>query len=418
MPFTLTMPKLSPTMTSGTIAKWHKKAGDKVAVGDVLLEINTDKATVEHEALDGGWLRQILAEEGAEVVVNQPLAVMTETGDESIEGYEPLAVADSDPVKEVPVQAAPAAQPQAPASPKPAAPAPISAPAAPAQQSAERVAASPLARKLAKEKGIDLQNVHGTGPGQRVMSRDLAGAPTAKISRPEVSAIPSGTADTVRLSPMRQVIAKRLQESKATIPHFYVHVTVNAEPLIAARAQLESGGIKLTINDFIVRASALALRAYPGVNAGFDPANGVMLHYQTIDICIAVSVPEGLITPIVHYADSKTLSEISDEVKGLAKLAKEGKLQREQYQGGSFTISNLGMYGIDDFIAVINPPQAAILAVGGIRDVPVVRQGVVVPGKELGLVLSADHRVVDGSLAAQFIRKVQHYLENPALLCL
>lgn len=412
MPFTLTMPKLSPTMTSGTIAKWHKKAGDKVSAGDVLLEINTDKATVEHEALDGGWLRQILAEEGAEVVVNQPLAVMTETQDESIAGYAPLAVADSDPVTAMPVQKAPAEAPKA------APAAPIPAPTAPVQVSAERVAASPLARKLAKEKGIDLQNVHGTGPGQRVMSRDLAAAPTTKIARPDVTAIPSGTFETTRLSPMRQVIAKRLQESKATIPHFYVHVTVDADPLIAARAQLESGGIKLTINDFIVRASALALRAFPGVNVGFDPASGAMLRYQTIDICIAVSVPDGLITPIVQYADSKTLSEISAEVKGLAKLAKEGKLQREQYQGGSFTISNLGMYGVDDFIAVINPPQAAILAVGGVRDVPVVRQGVVVPGKELGLVLSADHRVVDGSLAAQFIRKVQHFLENPALLCL
>lgn len=428
MPFTLTMPKLSPTMTSGTIAKWHKKVGDQVSPGDLLLEINTDKATVEHEALDGGWLRQIIAAEGAEVAVNQPLAVLTESQDESIEGYTPVAVGGAEPsaataalpktepaAKEAPAQTAQPKAEKSQPSVKPTQP-PITTAAA----HTERVAASPLARKLAKEKGIELEGIQGTGPGQRVMSRDLANVPQSPVlkSKHESRSIPSGSSEAVRLSPMRQVIAKRLQEAKSTIPHFYVHVTVNAEPLIAVRAQLDSEDIKLTYNDFVVRACALALQAFPGVNAGFDPANNVMLSFKTVDICVAVSVPDGLITPIIRYADTKTLSEIGSEVRALAKLAREGKLKAEQYQGGSFTISNLGMYGVDDFIAVINPPQAAILAVGGIRDVPVVKHGAVVPGKEMGIVLSADHRVVDGSLAAQFIRKVQHYLENPALLCL
>jgi pyruvate dehydrogenase E2 component (dihydrolipoamide acetyltransferase) len=413
MPFTVTMPKLSPTMESGTIAKWHKKVGDKVTPGDLLLEISTDKATVEHEALDGGWLRQVLAKEGAEVDVNQPIAVLSETADENVSEYVPVAVASADPTK---VRAAPAA-------PKPT-PQPQSVgkslpPTPPPQLKMDRVAASPLARKLARDQGIDLRSVKGTGPGQRVMSRDLdqlQPAPSVGFSHREPPPIAAGTYQEIPLNPVRKVIARRLQEAKSTIPHFYVRQTVNAEPLVAARAQLENAEIKLTFNDFILRACALALRDMPTVNSGFDAAQGVVMNYQTIDISVAVTVPDGLITPIVRHADYKNLSEISTEVKTLSRRAKEGKLQPEEYQGGSFTLSNLGMFGIDDFVAVINPPQAAILAVGAIREVPVVRQGMVLPGKELAIVLSADHRVIDGSLAAQFVRQVQHYVENPALL--
>lgn len=422
MPFTLTMPKLSPTMTSGTIAKWHKKVGDQVAPGDLLLEISTDKATVEHEALDGGWMRQLLAKEGDEVPVNQPLAVLSESPNESLKGYVPTAVITSEPTKSAKVVASPPPPSQPSKSAQPKITPPPAAPAPSRQTQVGGVRASPLARKLAREQGIDLHKVQGTGPGHRIMSRDLAQVPSSsplkafnRSSAPAPSQ-PLGSYQTVVLSPVRKVIARRLQEAKSTIPHFYVRQKVNAEPLVAIRNQLANEEIKLTYNDFVLRACALALRVLPEVNSGFDAAEQVVMRYQTIDISVAVSVPEGLITPIVRQVDEKNLGEISAEVKALVGRAKEGKLQPEEFQGGSFTVSNLGMYGIEDFAAVINPPQAAILAVGAIRDVPVVREGVVVPGCELAIVLSADHRVIDGSLAAQFIRQVQHYLENPALL--
>jgi pyruvate dehydrogenase E2 component (dihydrolipoamide acetyltransferase) len=409
MPLTLTMPKLSPTMTAGTVAKWHKKEGDQISAGDLLLEISTDKATVEHNALDAGWLRKILVQEGIEVEVNQPLAVLTETKEESIEGYTPEAIGESRPV---PVPAAPA-EPTTRKSQK-AAPSksPVSHPIETAQ---ERTPASPLARKLAKEKGIDLSTIQGSGPGQRVMSRDLEQSQSASI-QPKKAQMEAGTYVEEALSPVRKVIARRLQEAKASIPHFYVRQTVDVDALVATRNQLDAAGIKLSFNDFILRATALALSEHPEVNCGFNPVNHTVIKYQTIDIAVAVSIPGGLITPIVHQCDDKSLVEISSVVIALAKRAKEGKLQPHEYQGGSFTVSNLGMYAIDDFIAVINPPQAAILAVGGIREVPVVKNGQVVPGRVMVLTLSADHRVVDGVLAAQFIRKINHYLEHPALL--
>lgn len=399
MPFTLTMPKLSPTMTTGTIAKWHKKEGEQVEAGDLLLEISTDKATVEHNALDPGWLRKIIAQEGAEVAVNQPLAILTESKSESLEGYQPEAIQESQPAPGISMKTEPVVAPKQPE-------------ATPVAH--ERVSASPLARKLAKDRGLDLSMVQGSGPGQRVMSRDLEQAqPTSRLTKPPIA---SGTYQEISLTPMRKVIANRLQEAKASIPHFYVRQTVDVEALTAVRDQLDAGGIKLSYNDFILRATALALRAYPAVNSGFNPVSNMLINYQTVDIAVAVSIPDGLITPIVQHTDYKSLTEISSEVRSLAHRAKEGKLRPDEFQGGSFTVSNLGMYGIDDFIAVINPPQAAILAVGGIREVPVVKKGVVVPGRVMTLTLSADHRVIDGTLAAQFIRKVTHYLELPALL--
>lgn len=411
MPFTFTMPKLSPTMTSGTIAKWHKKEGEHVAAGEMLLEISTDKATVEHEALDEGWLRQILVKEGEEAEINQPIAIFTETKDESVKGYAPKGQ------KEEPKMEKPAA-PTKPAKTS-AAPAPAPVAVQTEASPSERLRASPLARKLAVQQGLDLSKVTGTGPGERIMSRDLAQAkPAAEVSftRQAQPTGQPGAFEEVALTPIRRVIAQRLQEAKSTIPHFYVRQAVNAEPLIAVRDQLEKGGLTITFNDMLIKACALALRAYPDVNCGYQSANDTIIRFKSIDISVAVSIPDGLITPIVWQADYKNLGEISAEVKTLAKRAKEGKLQPKEFQGGSFTISNMGMYGIDDFTAVINPPQAAILAVGGIHEVPVVREGKVVPGKEMGLVLSSDHRVVDGALAARFIKKVQHFLENPSLL--
>lgn len=248
------------------------------------------------------------------------------------------------------------------------------------------------------------------------MARDLEGVePQAAGIRP---AVPAGTFELESLTPMRRVIAQRLQEAKSSIPHFYVSQTLNAEPLLTLREQLRQLDVRVTINDLVLRASALALRQHPQVNSGFESVSQSIIRFKTIDIAVAVSIEAGLITPIVRHADYKNVKELSSEVQALAKRAKEGKLQEHEYKGGSFTISNLGMYGVTDFAAIINPPQAAILAIGGIQDEPVVRQGVVVPGKVINLTLSVDHRVVDGVAAAEFIKTVQKFVENPAALLL
>lgn len=429
MPFTLTMPKLSPTMEEGTIVKWRVKEGDFVKVGDVLLEVATDKATVEHSALDQGFIRKILISEGQTAKVNDPIAIFTEKKEESIAEFQAQLE------KKPEVKAAPTKEA---AIPKDAKAAPVSAEAKAMQQPAftpepplehyefefpeevpEHIPASPLAKKLAKEKGIDLATIKGTGPSGRVVSRDLEmGQPAAKVTfgRHGVPKIAPGTFEEEPLSQMRKAIGKRLQESKTFVPHFYVSQEIDAAALVAIREQLKEGGLKLTFNDFVVRASALALRDHPEINSGFNTVNSSIIRFKTIDISIAVNIEAGLITPIVRHADYKNLGQISSEVKMLANKAKQGKLKREEYTGGSFTISNLGMFGISEFIAVINPPQAAILAIGGIQEKPVVKQGQVVPGKTMMLTLSVDHRVIDGTDAAKFLKTLQKYLENPALL--
>ncbi len=422
MPFTFTMPKLSPTMEEGTIAKWHKKEGDFVAEGDLLLEVATDKATVEHNALDEGWLRKILVSEGKSATINQPLAIFTEKEKESIESYQ---------VKEPPKAAAPVAaeEKRAEAKPQVATPTlsqPAFVPEPPlAQPTAEpkdrHLRASPLAKRLAKEQGLDITTVKGTGPGGRITSKDLGQAqPTGVVTfgREEEPTIPAGSYEEIPLSPMRKIIARRLQESKSFIPHFYVKQLVDAEPLILLREQLKTFGLSVTFNDMILRACALALREHPEVNSGFNSVNQTIIRFKTVDIGVAVSFEGGLITPIVRHADFKNLGQISTEVRALAERARAMKLKEEEYKGGSFCLSNLGMFGITEFTAVINPPQSAILAVGGITEAPVVKEGKVVPGKTLTLVLSADHRVVDGAHGAQFMKTVQKLLENPVSLTL
>ena len=427
MPFTLTMPKLSPTMEEGTIVKWHKKEGDEVKSGDLLFEVATDKATVEHEALDGGFLRKILIPEGKEARVNEAVAIFTASKSESIEGYTPEGIQKEE---SAPSDKEEEKQPQekAPAKSAPAGIAQVHFPIEPPLEDysfafdtemKERLAASPLAKKLAKEKGIDITSVKGSGPDGRVMSRDLdLGQPTnvATFGAGEKPTEVPGSFDAVPLTPMRKAISEKLQAAKTFVPHFYVQQDIDVEAMVTLRAQLKEGGIKVTFNDFVMRAVALALRQHPNINAGFDSENKQIVRFKTIDIAVAVSIPDGLITPIVRHVDYKNLGQISAEVKHLATLAKEGKLQPEEYRGGSFTISNLGMYGIHDFQAIINPPQAAILAVGGMRDCPVVKEGAVVPGKRMMLSLSSDHRVIDGAEAAQFIRTVQKFLENPPIL--
>lgn len=440
MPFTLTMPKLSPTMELGTLVKWHKREGDHVKVNDLLMEVATDKATVEFNAFDAGWISKILIQEGQEAQVNQALAIMTDTKGESIEGYRPEGLQPV-PAKVPPITPAPAAAqgcssllaPAEAISPSPAVTSggllqPVFSPEPPLEHYVfdqptggidKRIFASPLARRLAKERGLDLSTVKGSGPRHRIMSRDLEKAQPAGIvafGHREKPKHQPGSYSEEPLSPMRKVIGQRLQESKSFVPHFYVTQTINVEPLAAVREQLQQVDVKITYNDLLIKACSLALRKHPNVNSGFDSAKKAIIKFQTIDIAVAVSLPSGLLTPIIRHADFKNVGELSVEMRALAKRAKEGKLETQEYKGGSFTISNLGMYGVTDFIAIINPPQAAILAAGGIKDVAVVRNGHVVPGKVMNLTLSADHRVIDGVAAAEFLNTVKLFLENPAAL--
>lgn len=428
MPFTVTMPKLSPTMEEGSIAKWHKKEGDKVNSGDLLLEVATDKATVEYNALDEGYLRKILVQNGGNAIVNQPIAIFTESANESIEGYKPegaqpaaAPVAAKEAEKkqeEAPKTAAPVASMQQPAF-VPEQPLEHYQFEFPTGEPPKRIPASPLAKKIAKEKGLDISSVKGTGPGGRITSHDLDLAQpsqTVSFTHRKLPDTAPGTYEEVALSPMRKVIAQRLQQAKTYIPHIYVRQEIDAEPLFLAREQLKNGNVKVTFNDFVIRACALALKEHPNINSGFNSTNQSVILFKTVDIAVAVTVEGGLITPIVRHADYKNLGEISVEVKELAIRAKLGKLKPEEYKGGSFTISNMGMFGISDFAAIINPPQSCILAIGGIEEVPRVKNGQVVVGKRMNLVLSADHRVVDGAEAAKFIKTVQKILENPALL--
>lgn len=424
-------------MESGTLVKWHKKPGDKIDAGDLLFEVTTDKATVEHTAIDEGWLRQILVKEGEDAVVNQPVAVFTAEKDETLEGYTPEGAAPEK--KETPKAQEPSSEKKAPVSDTEV---PAERPSSgestfrqpafvpsepiedyefefPTEAVGKRIPATPLARKIAKEKKLDLSTVKGTGPSGRITSRDLDTAQPmgfTAIGRGELPHIKPGTYEEVRLTTMRKAIAKRLQESKSFIPHFYVAQTINAEALVHVREQLASAGLKLSYNDFVIRACALCLRNHPKINSGFNSVNNTIILFKTIDISIAVTLEEGLITPIVRHADYKSLGELSVEVKSLAKRAREGKLLEQEYKGGSFTISNMGMFGVTGFQAIINPPQSSILAVGAIEDTPVVKNGQVVAGKTMNVTLSVDHRVVDGVAAAEFIRSLKKMLESPAVL--
>ncbi len=422
------VPAKSPTMTEGTIVSWRVKPGDKVKSGDVIAEIQSDKAVVEWEALDGGTVAEILIPAGAMAQVNQVAAIFTTKGDEDVKA----AVAKA---KLTNAKLAPGGAVAAPV----AAPAPVAAVAvamavtAPAPSSSaglsKGVRVSPVAAKIASSLGVDLRAVKGTGPDGRIVRRDVeaaskagtakigaVGAGAAKAEKPKLKVLRADAANSdVAMSQMRQIIGKRLLEAKTTIPHFYVSESVDAGALVALREQVNLlDGFKVTVNDLIVRASALALRAHPKLNATFH-GNSVR-YYDSADISVAVAIPDGLITPIVAKAHTKNLKQIGDEVRSLAKKAVEGKLQPAEFQGGSFTISNLGMFGIAEFVAIINPPQVAILAVAGIKDEAVVKNGSVVPGKVMRLTLSADHRAVDGADAAAFMKTLRELLEAPATL--
>jgi len=429
---TITLPKLSPTMESGVISSWHKKEGELVQEGELLIEVATDKATVEYTSPEKGYLRKIIVEAGVEAQVNQPIAILTETAEESIENYQPEWGGDGKAPPKQPEVAVTQKPSKAAAPPAPRKEVPkVVLPARPkAEPRASReahdsgykpriaVKASPLARKLAAERRLDLSSVVGSGPGGRVVARDLEHAKPISLvafGRIEEPAQPAGAYVLESMSPMRRAIGRRLLESKVTIPHFYLSVEVLAGPLVALREQLLASGVKVTFNDLILRATALALRQHPEINSGFDAEQEAIIRYQSVDICVAVSIPDGLITPIITDADTKHVGKIAEEVKELAQKAKQGQLAPHEYQGGSFTVTNLGMYGTASFMPIINPPQAAILGIGAIRGVPVVNEsGEVVAGKVMTLTLSADHRVIDGADTARFAKTLQGLLEAPA----
>ncbi len=422
MPFTLTMPKLSPTMEEGTIVKWCIKLGDHVAPDNVIMEIATDKATVEHTALDEGFLRKILIENGGRAIVNQAVAIFTEKADEPIDGYIPegaLIKNDIPAVTKAPISTTvePVKKALAEALFTLEAPLENYIFTSPLGERENRLKASPLAKKIAKEQGLAISTVKGTGAGGTITSKDLKGVQKEGMvvfgARDNPKHIP-GSYEKVALTPMRRTIAKRLQEAKTFIPHFYTEMAVSMNELYHLREELKGGGINLTYNDFVLKATAMALREHKNLNSAYD--DGFAVLFQTIDICVAVNIDGGLITPIIRNADFKNIGELSVEVKELAARAREGKLAPHEYKGGSFTVSNLGMYGVSSFTAIINPPQAAILAIGGVLDIPVVKEGFVVPGKVMNLVLSADHRIVDGAAAAQFLKTIKALLERPSLL--
>jgi pyruvate dehydrogenase E2 component (dihydrolipoamide acetyltransferase) len=418
------MPKLSDTMTVGTLVKWLKKEGDAVKSGDMLAEVETDKATMELECFFDGTLLKIFADAGAQVALGAPLCAVGKPG-ETVEApvapAAPAAVAS----KEEPKASAPAPSPSAPA-PAAAAPAPS---AAPARASGERVKISPLAKKLAAEKGVDASSVTGSGPGGRIVRADIEAAaqnpkPVAKSGGATFSGGTVGGKGpiqqerTVAVSTMRGVIGKRLLESKTTIPHFYLDIELDAEPLLSLREQLNKGladsGVKLSVNDFILKGCAEALRKVPDVNAAWEGTQ--IRYYAAAHVSFAVALPDGLITPVVKDAHDKSIFQVSAEAKSLGKLAKDKKLKPDQFTGGTFCVSNLGMMGIPKFYPIINPPNAAILGVGTTVTKPVVKNGQIVIGQTLTLTLSADHRVVDGAVGAQFLAALKAVLESPALM--
>ncbi|ABQ32011.1 pyruvate dehydrogenase complex dihydrolipoamide acetyltransferase [Acidiphilium cryptum] len=419
------MPALSPTMTEGTLARWLKKEGETIKAGDVIAEIETDKATMEVEAVDEGVLGKILVAAGSEnVAVNAPIAILVEPGE---------AVPDSAPAAPAPK---PAAAPEPVAAPAPAA----AAPAAETTGHGPRVFASPLARRMAQQAGIDLATLKGSGPNGRIVKADIdaargsgpeaaAPAPKAPAAAPPAQAAAAPAApitaphDAIPHSSMRKVIAKRLQAAKQTIPHFYLSMDVELDALLKLRAELNAqspkegpGAFKLSVNDLIIKAVAVALRRVPAANASFTEE--AMIRYHDVDISVAVAIPDGLITPIIRKADQKGLAAISNEMKDLAARAKAGKLKPDEFQGGSFSISNLGMYGISSFSAIINPPQGGILAIGAGEKRPVVKGEQIAIATMMTVTLSCDHRVVDGAVGAEFLAAFKSIVERPLGLML
>ncbi len=426
------MPKLSDTMTVGTLVKWLKKEGDAVKTGDMLAEVETDKATMELESFFDGTLLSIFVKAGSQVPLGAALCAIGKPGEkvDAPASAAPQAAAPASKAPAAPPTPAPAAAEAKPApAPKAATPTPAAAPApAPAPESGERQKISPLARKLAAEKGVNTAGISGSGPGGRIVRVDILAAPAGGAGKKGAPAVAyAGTAKgpvqedkVVPVSNIRGIIAKRLVESKTQIPHFYLDVEVDAGPLLELRAQLntalEKEGVKLSVNDFVLKASAEALRRVPAVNCSWEET--AIRHHPAAHVSFAVAIEDGLITPVIRDAHLKTLFAISTEAKSLGKRARDKKLAPAEFTGGTFCVSNLGMMGIDRFSAIINPPNAAILAVGATVRKPVVKGDQVVIGQRMTLTLSVDHRVVDGAVGATFLSALRELLEKPALLLL
>ena len=437
MPIEILMPALSPTMTEGNLAKWLKREGDEVAAGDVIAEIETDKATMEVEAVDEGKLGKILVSEGTEgVAVNAPIALLLEDGEDA-SALENAGTSSSS--GDVPTSA-PAKAESTAGSKTHAVPSVADVPVQQVKangvpRTGERVFVSPLAKRMAANEGLDLQLIDGSGPHGRIVKADIEralrqgvdkSAPMPADQAPSVpptlaaTPVPPGAdVEELPLSNMRKVIARRLTEAKQTIPHFYLTVDCELDGLLNLRKQLngrEGADYKLSVNDFVIKAAALALKKVPMANVSWG--GDKLLKYNTVDISVAVAIPDGLITPIIREADKKGLGQISEEMKDLATRAKDGKLKPEEYQGGGFSISNLGMFGVKEFSAVINPPQACILAVGaGVRQ-PVIKGDDIVVSTVMSCTLSVDHRAVDGALGAQLLQAFKGYIQEPLAMML
>jgi pyruvate dehydrogenase E2 component (dihydrolipoamide acetyltransferase) len=428
MPKFIEMPKLSDTMTEGTLAKWTVKEGDKVTVGKAIADIETDKATMEYASPFEGVLHKFIAMPGGKVPLGAPLAVILED-DEAVPANldELIAKAKAD------AAPAPTAEKKPTGSATKAASAGPRLPQAPQHKSRAaaggatlRVKASPLAKKVAAERGVDLNSLIGTGPGGRIVREDVENAPVGGASAGRVAATPAirpviGPDDErVPTSNMRNIIAERLLASKTQIPHFYLQMEIDAGPLMEFRAHLnasaeKSGGNKYTVNDFILKSVIRSAQAQPAINAAWD--GDAIVKFKSVGLSVAIAIDDGLVTPVIKQAEKKTLLEISQSVKDLAGKAKNKKLSPDDYAGGTITVSNLGAFGIDQFAAIINPPQAAIIAIGSIRSAPVVNdKGQIVVGQRMWVGLSGDHRVVDGAVAATFLAEMRKLLENPALM--
>lgn len=415
------MPKLSDTMTEGVVAEWHKKVGDTVSSGELLAEIETDKATMEFESFYDGVLLHIGIEKGVAAPVNEILAIIGEKG-EDIKALLAGAKKGADTPAEISKEDAPVEEKKdapAPVKEEKATPAAKPAPQPVAQSSGEgRIFASPLAKKLAEDKGIDVHLVQGSGENGRIVKRDVENyIPYERPAGGNYSAAPAGTESyrDENVSQMRKVIAKRLAESKFTAPHFYLTLEIDMDNAIAARKAMNAQeGVKVSFNDMVVKAVAMSLRKHPSVNSAW--MGDFIRRNDHIHIGVAVAVEDGLLVPVVRFADTKGLSQIGSEVKDFAQKAKDKKLQPQDWEGNTFTISNLGMFGIEEFTAIINPPDSCILAVGGIKQVPVVKNGQVVPGNVMKVTLSCDHRVVDGASGSSFLNTFKSYLENPVMM--
>lgn len=415
------MPKLSDTMTTGTLVEWKVSVGDEIEIGQVIAEIQTDKATMEMEAFDEGVLAEIKVNAGDKVPVGAVLGTITEDGEEF------SGDTSSSPAAAAPAASSASATPTSSTSPAPQ--------AAPVNAAGGRIKVSPLARKIAAAKGIDLSTVTGSGPGGRITAADVESAKpsSSAASTPAVATPAAATAsaspailptvsdeDTVTpLGDLRAIIADRLLTSKQTIPHFYLHVEVDAAPLMALRKQVNSQaeqthGNKFTFNDFVVKAMINACEKVPAVNSAFNGDS--IVQFANVGVSIAIAVEDGLVTPVVKNAQTKSMLEISQEIKGMAVRARENKLQPKEFDNGTITISNLGAWGIESFDAIVNPPQAAIISVGGIIEKPVVKDGQIVPGMRMNLGMSCDHRVIDGAVAATYLNEVKSLLEQPSLM--